>query len=51
MRVISKAKLRESWSKHPKTKAPLIVAWHRVAEQADWPNLNQENKCDADRSR
>jgi len=33
--VISKAKLREFWRKHPKTKAPLN-AWHRVVEQADW---------------
>lgn len=35
MRVISKAKLREFWSKYPKTEAPLN-AWHRVAEKAEW---------------
>jgi mRNA interferase HigB len=37
VRIISKAKLREFWSKHPKTEAPLN-AWHRVVEQADWSN-------------
>jgi mRNA interferase HigB len=35
VRVISKAKLREFWSKYPKTEAPLN-AWHRVAEKAEW---------------
>jgi mRNA interferase HigB len=37
VRVISKAKLRAFWSKHPETKDPLS-AWHRVAEQVDWLN-------------
>ena len=36
MRIISKAKLREFWEKHPETKDPLN-AWHRIVEQADWP--------------
>lgn len=39
MRIISKAKLREFWSLHPKTESPLN-AWHRVVEQADWSNPN-----------
>jgi mRNA interferase HigB len=39
VRVISKAKLRAFWSKHPKAEDPLN-AWYRVAEQADWLSPN-----------
>jgi mRNA interferase HigB len=39
VRVISKAKLREFWSEHPKAEDSLN-AWYRVAEQADWSCLN-----------
>lgn len=35
MRVISRRRLREFWEAHPQAEGPLI-AWHRVAEHADW---------------
>ncbi len=35
MRIISRAKLREFWGRHPETRDPLN-AWHRTVEQADW---------------
>ena len=35
MRIISKAKLRDFWGRHPETKDPLN-ARHKTVEQADW---------------
>ena len=35
MRIISKAKLREFWARHPRAEEPLN-AWHRTVEHADW---------------
>jgi mRNA interferase HigB len=35
VRVISKAKLRDFWAKHPDSLAPLN-AWYRNVENADW---------------
>jgi len=39
VRIISKAKLREFWAKHPETQGPLN-AWHRVVEQQEWSTPN-----------
>jgi mRNA interferase HigB len=35
MRVISKTKLRDFWSRYPDSEGPLS-AWYRLAEQSDW---------------
>jgi mRNA interferase HigB len=39
MRIISKAKRRAFWAKHPKAEEPLN-AWHRAVEHADWSGPN-----------
>jgi mRNA interferase HigB len=35
MRIISKAKLREFWARHPQAEEPLN-AWHRNVEHVNW---------------
>ena len=35
VRIISKAKLREFWKRHPETNGPL-ASWHQVVEHAEW---------------
>ena len=40
MRIISRRKLREFWSQHPKTEEPLS-AWHKVVEKIDWSSPNE----------
>ena len=39
MRIISKRKLREFWSKHPNAKEPLSE-WHWVVERLEWSGPN-----------
>ena len=38
VRVITKARLRDFWTKHPQAKEPLI-AWHKVAGHARWQSI------------
>ncbi len=40
MQIISRRKLREFWSRHPKTEEPLS-AWHKVVEQKEWSGPNE----------
>lgn len=40
MRIISKVKLREFWSTHPRAEDPLS-AWYRVVEGLDWQRPNE----------
>lgn len=35
MRIISKARLRECWIRHPDAEQPLL-AWYREVEKEDW---------------
>jgi mRNA interferase HigB len=36
--VISKARLRDFWEKHPEAQTPL-TAWYQVARRADWQHM------------
>jgi mRNA interferase HigB len=36
--VISKARLRDFWEKHPESQTPL-TAWYQVARRADWQHM------------
>ena len=36
--VISKARLRDCWEKHPEAQIP-VTAWYQVARRADWQHM------------
>ena len=38
MWVISKARLRDFWEKHPESQTPL-TAWYQVVRRADWQHM------------
>lgn len=38
MRIISKRRLREFWTKHPSAENPL-QAWYLITRQANWTNF------------
>jgi len=38
VRIISKKRLAEFWSKHPDAEEPLM-AWYRITKKASWNNL------------
>ena len=38
MHVISRARLRDFWERHPDTQTPL-ASWYRTASKAAWRNL------------
>lgn len=38
MRVITKARLKQFWARHPQAKTPL-EDWYRVAEKARWESI------------
>ena len=43
VRVISRARLREFWERHPQAEDPL-KAWFQEAEAADWPTTTDIHK-------
>jgi mRNA interferase HigB len=43
MRVISKARLREFWKKHPDAEVPLTV-WWKTTLAADWTDIQELRK-------
>ena len=43
MRIISKARLKEFWTKHSNAK-PGLLSWFKIAQHCNWQNFNDVRK-------